>query len=66
MRELNLCTLATDLLALFSFEAIDLFQEHVLKKGSQNNESLVDHLKDKMIAETIRNQVEKVTGLKRS
>jgi len=53
-------------LRYFHSEAIDLFQEHVLKKGSQNNESLVDNLKDKMIAETIRNQVEKVTGLKRS
>ena len=60
---LYVCILPTDLLRS---EAIDLFQEHVLKKGSQNNESLVDHLKDKMIAETIRNQVEKVTGLKRS
>lgn len=47
-------------------KAIGLFQGHVLKKGSQNNESLVDHLKDKMVAEAIRNQVEKVTGLKRS
>ncbi|TFK25747.1 hypothetical protein FA15DRAFT_693543 [Coprinopsis marcescibilis] len=35
-------------------KAIDLFQEHVLKSGSQDNESAVEQLKDKHIAETIR------------
>ncbi|KAF9480852.1 hypothetical protein BDN70DRAFT_804514 [Pholiota conissans] len=35
-------------------KAIDLFQEHVLKEGPQNNESAIEQAKDKKIADTIR------------
>ncbi|KAJ2914194.1 hypothetical protein MD484_g6204, partial [Candolleomyces efflorescens] len=35
-------------------KAIDLFQEHVLKEGPQHNESALEQLKDKQIADTIR------------
>ncbi|KAF8959753.1 hypothetical protein BDZ97DRAFT_1906119 [Flammula alnicola] len=35
-------------------KAIDLFQEHVLKEGPQNNESALEQAKDKQIANTIR------------
>ncbi|EAU91993.1 hypothetical protein CC1G_05980 [Coprinopsis cinerea okayama7 len=43
-------------------KAIDLFQEHVLKEGPQNNESAIEQAKDKMIADTIRSQFKSVTG----
>lgn len=42
---------------LAEFEAIDLFQEHVLKEGPQNNESAVEQAKDKQIANMIRTSV---------
>ncbi|RXW20247.1 hypothetical protein EST38_g5597 [Candolleomyces aberdarensis] len=35
-------------------KAIDLFQEHVLKEGPQHNESAIEQLKDKQIADTLR------------
>ncbi|KAJ3531517.1 hypothetical protein NMY22_g8124 [Coprinellus aureogranulatus] len=35
-------------------EAIDLFQEHVLKEGQQHNESALEQLKDNQIESTIR------------
>jgi hypothetical protein len=35
--------------------AIDLFQEHVLKQGPQNNESAIEQAKDEKIASTIKN-----------
>jgi len=31
-----------------------LFQEHILKEGPQNNESALEQLKDKQIADAIR------------
>jgi hypothetical protein len=34
--------------------AIDMFQEHVLKEGPQHNESALEQLKDKQIADTLR------------
>ncbi|KAF8172088.1 hypothetical protein BJ912DRAFT_1047345 [Pholiota molesta] len=36
-------------------KAIDLFQEHVLKQGPQNNESAIEQAKDEKIASTIKN-----------
>lgn len=39
------------------FEAIDLFQEHVLKEGPQDNESAMEQAKDKHIANMIRTAV---------
>ncbi|KAF6758705.1 hypothetical protein DFP72DRAFT_1032121 [Ephemerocybe angulata] len=35
-------------------KVVDLFQEHVLKEGPQHNESALEQLKDKQIADTIR------------
>ena len=43
-----------DILINFYRAAIDLFQEHVLKEGPQHNESALEQLKDKQIADTIR------------
>ncbi|KAF9460866.1 hypothetical protein BDZ94DRAFT_1323711 [Collybia nuda] len=43
-------------------KAIDLFQEHVLKQGPQNNESAIEQLKDKQIADAIKHQFKNVTG----
>jgi len=37
--------------------AIDLFQEHILKEGPQNNESALEQAKDKQIADAIRKAV---------
>jgi len=38
-------------------KAIDLFQQHVLKEGPQNNESAIEQAKDKQIADAIRKAV---------
>ncbi|KAF8652798.1 hypothetical protein AX16_004151 [Volvariella volvacea WC 439] len=43
-------------------KAIDLFQEHILKEGPQNNESALEQAKDKIIADTIRDNYKKITG----
>jgi len=43
-------------------KAVDLFQEHVLHEGKQNNESAIEQAKDKAIANTIRQQYKNVTG----
>lgn len=40
---------------------MDFVQEHVLRQGTQKNESLVEQLKDKQIADRIRHEYEKVT-----
>lgn len=37
--------------------AIDGFQEHVLRKGDQSDESALEQLKDEQIASAIRNQL---------
>lgn len=37
--------------------AIDGFQEHVLRKGDQSDESAIEQLKDEQIAAAIRNQL---------
>lgn len=42
--------------------AIDLFQEHVLKQGPQHNESAVEQLKDKHIADALKHQFKSATG----
>ena len=34
--------------------AIDLFQEHILREGPQDNESALEQAKDKQIADAIR------------
>ncbi|KAL2257693.1 hypothetical protein VTK26DRAFT_9309 [Humicola hyalothermophila] len=43
-------------------KGIDWVQEHVLKQGNQDNESVAEQAKDKMIAKAIRDQYEKATG----
>jgi len=43
-------------------KAIDLAQEHLLKQGEQQNESVVEQLKDKQIAGAIRHGFESLTG----
>ncbi|RDB19478.1 hypothetical protein Hypma_013622 [Hypsizygus marmoreus] len=43
-------------------KAIDFVQEHVFGAGPQDNESAFEQLKDKQIAETIKDQFRKVTG----
>lgn len=48
--------------AYISRIAIDLFQEHVLKQGPQHNESAVEQLKDKHIADAIKHQFKSATG----
>jgi hypothetical protein len=45
-----------------STTAIDFVQEHVLKQGPQNNESAVEQLKDKTIADSIKHQFKSATG----
>lgn len=40
-----------------SSSAIDEFQEHVLHKGDQSNESALEQLKDEQIAAAIRSQL---------
>lgn len=42
--------------------AIDKFQEHVLRKGTQSNESAWEQAKDRKIADAIRHQYKKSTG----
>lgn len=37
-------------------------QENLLKQGKQDNESAAEQAKDKMIAQTIRDQYQKATG----
>ncbi|KAK0645765.1 hypothetical protein B0T16DRAFT_296178, partial [Cercophora newfieldiana] len=46
----------------FPHSGIDWVQENVLKQGNQNNESAAEQAKDKLIAETIRDQYTKATG----
>lgn len=41
---------------------IDWVQEKVLKQGPQNNENAAEQAKDKLIADTIRDQYKKQTG----
>ncbi|KAG6840597.1 hypothetical protein C0991_005687 [Blastosporella zonata] len=43
-------------------KAIDFVQEHVLKEGQQKNETVIEQLKDKQIADAIRRGVKSVTG----
>ncbi|CAG8643470.1 15957_t:CDS:2, partial [Acaulospora colombiana] len=43
-------------------EAIDMFQEHVMKSGPQNNESAIEQAKDKQIADAIRGGYKQFTG----
>ncbi|KAJ8508179.1 hypothetical protein ONZ45_g9522 [Pleurotus djamor] len=43
-------------------KAIDLVQEHVFKKGPQNDESALEQAKDKQIADVIRDQYQNLTG----
>ena len=43
-------------------KGIDWVQETVFKKGAQNNESAAEQAKDKLIADTIRDQYKKATG----
>ena len=43
-------------------KAIDMFQEHVLKQGPQNNESAIEQKKDDMIADAIRDGYKNLTG----
>ena len=42
--------------------AIDLVQEHVFKQGPQDNETALEQLKDKQIADVIRDQYQSLTG----
>jgi hypothetical protein len=42
--------------------AIDFFQEHVLRQGPQNNETALEQLKDKKIADSIKHTFKNVTG----
>ena len=39
-----------------------MFQEHVLKQGPQNNESVIEQKKDDMIADAIRDGYKNLTG----
>jgi hypothetical protein len=39
-----------------------MFQERVLKQGSQSNESAVEQLKDEQISDAIRDQYKNMTG----
>lgn len=43
-------------------KAVDMFQEHVLKAGSQSNESAIEQAKDKQIADAIRSGYKQFTG----
>jgi len=43
-------------------KAVDLFQEHILKKGPQNNESALEQAKDEQISDFIRSQYKNYTG----
>ncbi|PVG02109.1 hypothetical protein CPB86DRAFT_682744, partial [Serendipita vermifera] len=43
-------------------KAVDMFQEHVLKAGPQNNESAIEQAKDKQIADAIRGGYKQFTG----
>ncbi|KAF9460992.1 hypothetical protein BDZ94DRAFT_1264640 [Collybia nuda] len=43
-------------------KAVDLFQEHVLKAGPQNNESALEQAKDEQISDAIRSGFKSVTG----
>lgn len=42
--------------------AVDFVQEHILKEGQQKNESVVEQVKDKEIANAIRHGFESLTG----
>ncbi|TFK65343.1 hypothetical protein BDN72DRAFT_773479, partial [Pluteus cervinus] len=44
-------------------KAIDFVQEHILRQGPQRNESAFEQAKDEKIAQTIRHEYKKVTGL---
>ncbi|KAI5839494.1 hypothetical protein DFP73DRAFT_483820 [Morchella snyderi] len=43
-------------------KAVDLFQEHILKQGPQNNESAFEQAKDAQIGNFIRSQYKTYTG----
>ncbi|KAF1943616.1 hypothetical protein EJ02DRAFT_453093 [Clathrospora elynae] len=43
-------------------KGVDLFQEHVMGAGSQNNESAVEQAKDEQISDFIRKQYKSTTG----
>ncbi|KAJ2916663.1 hypothetical protein MD484_g3736, partial [Candolleomyces efflorescens] len=43
-------------------QAVDMFQEKVLKEGAQDNESAAEQAKDKMIADALRSGYKNVTG----
>ncbi|KAK0715130.1 hypothetical protein B0H67DRAFT_489603 [Lasiosphaeris hirsuta] len=43
-------------------KGIDWVQENILKQGAQNNEDAAEQAKDKLIANTIREQYKKQTG----
>ncbi|KAF5386710.1 hypothetical protein D9615_002072 [Tricholomella constricta] len=43
-------------------KAIDFVQEHVLKQGQQKNETAIEQLKDKQIADAIRGGFKNITG----
>ncbi|KAH7102689.1 hypothetical protein BKA62DRAFT_671116 [Auriculariales sp. MPI-PUGE-AT-0066] len=43
-------------------KAVDWVQEHVLKGGSQTNESALEQAKDEQISDAIRNQYKTMTG----
>jgi hypothetical protein len=41
---------------------MDLFEEHALHQGPQNNESAFEQAKDKQIANSIRGQFKNIIG----
>lgn len=41
---------------------VDLFQQHVLGQGPQDNESAVEQAKDEQISDFIRGQYKSTTG----
>ncbi|KAK5653942.1 hypothetical protein OQA88_7867 [Cercophora sp. LCS_1] len=43
-------------------KCIDWVQENVFKQGAQDNESAAEQAKDKLIADTVRDQYKKATG----
>lgn len=52
-----------DLYEMLTFGiAIDFFQEHVLRQGPQDNETALEQLKDKKIADSIKHGFKRTTG----
>lgn len=44
------------------FAAIDFIQEHILRQGTQSNETALEQMKDEQIGLAIRTAYKQVTG----